>query len=208
MRTLLVLSLLLPVLSIAAQTQQPAPAPQAPAVVPTPPPADAEPQGFGDLKFGEPIERLKTVFGEMRCRKGRKEKDGRLNEWCELHQFKLGEHTTSVHFDFLGGKFWRARVVFPSHLVDEMKELLITKYGPTSNVEVMRQRESTLSHALTPDKPVAVYEWTVTKWEWANARVHLVDQRMHELYSNVSRFEVAWISPEEKAEKEKALKAF
>ena len=72
----------------------------------------------------------------------------------------------------------------------------------------MRQRESTLSHALTPDKPVAIYEWTVTKWEWANARVHLVDQRMHELYSNVSRFEVAWISPEEKAEKEKALKAF
>lgn len=206
MRTTILFSLLLVTAAVFAQTPETPP----PAAVPAPaaPPAAAEPQGFGDLKFGESMDRLKEVFGPMKCKKGRKEKDGRLNEWCELPSFKLGEHDTKVAFDFKGGKFIKARVIFSSDLVDEMRDLLVAKYGPTSKVDVVTERESTWADAMTPNEPTRVFEWTYTKWEWPNARVELVDQRKHVDFHDVSRFEVIWVSPEEKAEKEKALKAF
>jgi hypothetical protein len=210
MRTFVGVSAFLLSVASFGQTTPTAPATPAPppAVAPAPPPpADAEPQGFGELKFGASIADLKTLFPGVKCKKGRKEKDGRLNEWCELQKFELGQHTTEVNFDFLGGTFWRARVIFTSDLVDEMKELLVTKYGPTSNVETVREQQSPQAQVFTDGKP-KVFEWTYTKWEWPNARVVLVDQRMHVDFNRVSRFEVGWISPEEKAAKEKALKAF
>jgi hypothetical protein len=75
MRTLVAVSALLLSVAASAQTTPPAPAtPTPPPAVAPAPPADAEPQGFGELKFGASMADLKALFPKVKCRKGSTEK--------------------------------------------------------------------------------------------------------------------------------------
>jgi len=192
---------LIAVTSLAAQT---------PAHVASPGTSTApEPEGFAALKWGATVAQVKEVFSDAKCKTDRPRKDGTIYSRCELNSFSIGTINGSATIDLVNDSFHRVLFRFPSGRYDEMKSLLMEKYGPTPRVEHGSRREDAFAHALTGGKsPRETYQWTDTFWTWPDTEVDFMDNRLNGPYSANSNFTITRFSAEEKAARQKALKSF
>jgi hypothetical protein len=168
----------------------------------------AEPEGFADLKWGATTTATKAAFPTAKCRKLKAEADGTTRDRCEVQRFRIGELSTTVTLFFGNDALRTASVTFHSAVYDTIKQILYEKYGDTPKVETTKRKESVWSHALTPDKPIEVYEETHTSWEWPDTEVELIDNRENGPYSDYSNFTIRRITAAEKEKRQKALNAF
>lgn len=158
--------------------------------------ASEAPEGFAGVKWGASSADVKTAFPEAKCKTLRAEK-GHTAERCEVKNFKIGERPTEVTFYFADGVFYKINVTFASYGYDEMRDLLLAKYGEDVKV------------STSPDKFARpTDEVTTTKWQWDSAEVRLIDQRKHSSFDQWSRFELEHINDAEKAKRQKALSSF
>ena len=172
-------------------------------------PTGAEPEGFAGVPWGATTETLKTTFPKVKCKKPRKNKDGTTSERCDLSRFKIADVETIPTLYFTDGRLDVVAVSFTSYAYDDMKKLLVEKYGPTPAVETSKEQQSAFAHALVnPDKPAEIYETTRTTWEWPDTKVVLTDNRLNGPYSDRSHFVLTRITAAERAKQKKALEAF
>ncbi|MEA2337339.1 MAG: hypothetical protein QOE82_1346 [Thermoanaerobaculia bacterium] len=125
---------LIAVVPLAAQTTPPA--------APAPGTSTApEPEGFAALKWGVTVAQVNVVFPDAKCKTERPRKDGTVYSRCELNSFSIGTINGSATIDLVNDSFHRVLFRFPSGRYDEMKSLLLEKYGPTPRVENSSRRE-------------------------------------------------------------------
>lgn len=202
---------------LAAQQVENPPAPPVPQAAPqtAETPAAAQPEGFAAVKWGASQADVKAAFPKARCRKLRTRKNEPTKEQCEVRGYKIGDTDTGVRFIFLNDAFYAVGVFFPSTAYGAMKDLLFEKYGADVKVETDRAQESETSRILDSvitgsdtDRPLEVYEITKTSWSWPDVTVTLFDQRMHSLWKEYSKFELVYLTDEEKQKRKQAREAF
>jgi len=203
-RIVTLLLTLIVVTPLTAQTPVTAPAAPAPGTSSAP-----EPEGFAALKWGATAAQVTAAFPDAKCKSQRPQKDGTVYSRCELPSFAIGTIKGSATIDLVNDTFHRVLFRFPSSRYDEMKSLLLEKYGSTPRVENGSRREDAFAHALTSGKgPRATYEWTDLFWTWPDTEVDFMDNRLNGPYSASSNFTITRFSAEEKEARQKALKSF